>query len=332
MPEGSVPPIENLPEQTPPEAAAPAWESARLPFEALGRTGRCRWWSFALAVPSAIAVYVTFLMIAGFAVMSVMPSAELRYAMSLVGTVSDWSAVSGRHALIAFAEMMTIIAALIPALWLTVRLVHGRSWRTLVTGRDRFDMRAFLVSFGIATGLMAAAHAATQLILGGYAYVLDIERYLLFLPLVLLLVPAQVLAEEALFRGYLVQLVGCLTRRRTVVVVAPAAIFAAAHFTNAEVSKGGLWVVAYFAVISLYLTWLAVRGNGLEYAIGFHLATNLFALSVVTSSVAVYPTPTIFFVREASLSAGVPTVAVLCAMHYWLLFGRGHGSSPIQTS
>lgn len=341
MPDGSVTPPETLPEEASPEAPTPRPQGSPVPFEALGRTGRCQWWRFALAVPSLIAVYALVVLIAvlaaGLALMPIMPFAELRQAISLAGAMSDWSPVSDRDALIAFAAMMITVAALLPALWVTVRVVHGRKWRTLVTGRAKFDTRAFLASFGVAAGLMAVAHAATHLVLGGgYAYVLDIGRYLLFLPLVLLLVPAQVLAEEVLFRGYLVQLVGRFTRHRAIVVVAPAAIFTTAHFANAEVSAGGLWVIAYFGVTSLYLTWLTVRGNGLEYPFGFHLATNLFALSVVTSGVTAYPTPTIFFVHQAGLSAGLPTVAVLCAAHYWLLFGRTRGRSrnpqPLQKS
>lgn len=341
MPDGSVTPPETLPEQRSPAKPTRTPQGSPLPFDALGRTGRCRWWSFVLAVPSLIAVYALFVSIAvlagGLALMPIMTFGEVRQAISLIGAMSDWSLVSDRDALIAFAATMITVAALLPSLWVTVRVVHGRKWRTLITGREKFDMRTFLASLGVAAGLMAVAHAATHLVLGGgYAYVLDIGRYLLFLPLVLLLVPAQVLAEEVFFRAYLVQLVGRFTRRRAIVVAAPAAIFTAAHFANAEVSAGGLWVIAYFGVMSLYLTWLTVRGNGLEYAFGFHLATNLFALSVVTSGVTAYPTPTIFFVHEASLSAGVPTVVVLCAAHYWLLFGRGRdrgrNPQPLQTT
>ena len=76
-------------------------------------------------------------------------------------------------------------------------------------------------------------------------------------------------AEEAVFRGYLLQQTAAFTRNVWVLIAVNAAVFALAHL---EFDPGAL---AARALAGAAFAWAALRLGGLEFAIGAHVATNL---------------------------------------------------------
>ncbi|MBA4607413.1 CPBP family intramembrane metalloprotease [Aeromicrobium sp. Marseille-Q0843] len=93
-------------------------------------------------------------------------------------------------------------------------------------------------------------------------------RALAALAVVLLVVPFQAAAEEYVFRGGLMQLIGSWTRWTAVPVVATSLLFAAGHLY----SFWGLVSVFAFGVIAAVLT---IRTGGLEAAVALHVANNI---------------------------------------------------------
>lgn len=88
------------------------------------------------------------------------------------------------------------------------------------------------------------------------------------LVVVVLVVPFQAAAEEYVFRGGLLQLVGSWTRWAVVPVVLTSLLFAAGHVYNVW----GLVSVFLFGVVAAVMT---IRTGGLEAAIGLHIANNV---------------------------------------------------------
>lgn len=76
-------------------------------------------------------------------------------------------------------------------------------------------------------------------------------------------------AEEAVFRGYLLQQTAAFTRNTWVLIGVNAAIFALAHL---EFDPAALVARALAGAV---FAWAALRLGGLEFAIGAHVATNL---------------------------------------------------------
>lgn len=93
-------------------------------------------------------------------------------------------------------------------------------------------------------------------------------RAVLSIVVVLLVVPFQAAAEEYVFRGGLLQLIGSWTRWAVIPVLATSLIFAAGHLYD----FWGLVSVFAFGVIAAVLT---IRTGGLEAAIGLHVANNV---------------------------------------------------------
>ena len=88
---------------------------------------------------------------------------------------------------------------------------------------------------------------------------------------------------------------------------------------NEDVEIYGIWAVIDFALMALYFTFLAIRGNGLEHVIGLHLANNLFAFLVVGNPKVWYPVPTIL-IAERDYPLGLITTIIILSLHYWIIF------------
>lgn len=88
------------------------------------------------------------------------------------------------------------------------------------------------------------------------------------LAVVLLAVPFQAAAEEYVFRGGLLQLVGSWTRWAAIPVVLTSLLFAAGHLYD----FWGLVSVFLFGVVAAVMT---IRTGGLEAAIALHIANNV---------------------------------------------------------
>ncbi|MEV1044390.1 type II CAAX endopeptidase family protein [Streptomyces sp. NPDC049916] len=94
------------------------------------------------------------------------------------------------------------------------------------------------------------------------------------LAVVLALVPFQAAAEEYLFRGWLVQVIGRFARSPWPAVVLASLLFALAHGFG-EVT--GFVLLLYSA---LWWGWLVIRTGGLEAVIVVHVANNVLALGL----------------------------------------------------
>lgn len=129
----------------------------------------------------------------------------------------------------------------------------------------------FGLGFAVTFGLYALAEPSEF-----SAPVID-RTAITMLILVLLLVPLQSTAEEYVFRGYLMQLIGQWLKNPVWAILLPVPLFALAHLYNIW----GLLDVAVFGVGAAILVW---RTGGLEAAIAAHVANNvlLFILSSIT--------------------------------------------------
>lgn len=169
------------------------------------------------------------------------------------------------------------IVLLLPCVLLSVAVVWRRHVGYLhsVVGHLRWGwlgwctVLAFAV-VGAALGLSIVLAAASGESLGFDA---PGVRALLVLLVVLLVVPFQAAAEEYLFRGALLQLIGSWTRFGAVPVIATSLVFAAGHLYD----FWGLVSVFLFGVVAALIT---IRTGGLEAAVALHVANNMVLLTL----------------------------------------------------
>lgn len=161
------------------------------------------------------------------------------------------------------------------AVMLAARYVFGRPMTTWLTAAPQFRWRLMLT--GAALTVMGVAvlmlldglvrHGDFDLPIFDPTASLGLKGFYAAAVVIGLFVAAT--AEEAVFRGYLLQQTAAFTRNTWVLIGVNAAVFAVAHleFDPAALTARALAGAAF--------AWAALRLGGLEFAIGAHVATNL---------------------------------------------------------
>lgn len=162
-----------------------------------------------------------------------------------------------------------IIALMIPALAIAVRVVEGVRLGALSSNEGHLRRGLVLRALGLAVLTMSPSIALSihDAAAGGIASA-QLSAGAVLLPLILLLVPIQCAAEEYVFRGFVLRALmgwGMAPVLAMVVAVVP---FTLGHIYG---WKGLLDV----AVFGLCMAWLAVRTGGLEASIALHVVNNL---------------------------------------------------------
>ncbi|AWB90800.1 CPBP family intramembrane glutamic endopeptidase [Aeromicrobium chenweiae] len=199
-------------------------------------------------------------------------------------TVEDWLDATGDLDL-AHLDFFVLdllgLAILTPALLLAVLVVGPRpvGYFSSVAGRLRWGWLArtaaisftvFIVTIGASVAIDAANGEDVDIGTG------DRGHMVLAIVLVLLVVPFQAAAEEYVFRGYVLQLVGSWTRFAAIPVIVSVPIFVAGHAYE-------LWGLVDVGIFGLTAAILVIRTGGLEAAIAAHVANNvvLFVLDAL---------------------------------------------------
>ncbi len=152
---------------------------------------------------------------------------------------------------------------------------------------------------------------------------LSFGTWILILPIALIAIAIQTGAEELLFRGYLQQQLAARFASPVVWAVLPALIFGLLHFDPAS-AGGNVWlVVGSAALFGLMAADLTARSGSIGAAWGFHLANNMFALTVIATQgtltgFALYLTPYDISDTEA-IRALIPVDLGLMVLTWFLI-------------
>ncbi|MDF2562535.1 MAG: family intrarane metalloprotease [Microbacterium sp.] len=252
----------------------------QIPYHRLARLRpRYRWWRMLLTGIVGVALYVAilFLLLVPLVIASLFVPGWGAEMQVLLTTVQYFDL--DRPWL--FLALVLPLILMIPALLLASRIVEGRGVGLLssVTGRLRMGwlgrslllaLAVFVVYFAVVLGWSAVT---------GEAIVADFSHPALgvMVLLVLLLIPFQAAAEEYVFRGYLMQLVGGWLRHPAFAILLPVPLFVLGHGYDVW----GAASVGTFAIVAAWLTW---RTGGLEAAISLHIVNNalIFLLGTVS--------------------------------------------------
>jgi uncharacterized protein len=205
-------------------------------------------------------------------------------------------------------------------LYLWLKWVHHQPMKAITTTRKNIDWKRFGFGFALI--------AITTVLLTGIDYYLHPESFevqlqwgpfLILVILACLMIPLQTSFEEYLFRGYLMQGLGVMTRSRWVPLLLTSVVFGGMHFFNPEVDKMGPILMIYYIGTGLFLGVITLMDEGLELALGFHAGNNLVGALLVTADWTAFQTNSIL--RDISdPSAGVDAVAPVFLIYPLFLF------------
>ena len=182
----------------------------------------------------------------------------------------------------------------VPGIWLVVTKLHELSFKTIVTMRKKVDYNRIIFSF-----LLWGSVVTTFVIIGyfispeNYELNFKLKEFLILSVIAIFLIPVQTTVEELVFRGYLMQGFGGLFNSRLMGLLFTSIIFGGLHLLNPEVEALGYLIMVQYLAYGFVLGIMTLMDEGLELAIGFHAANNLFIVLLLTSSWTVFETESI---------------------------------------
>ncbi len=203
---------------------------------------------------------------------------------------------------------------------IAVKFLHKQSLRSLTTSRKKIDWKRVRFSF-LFWGILSSSMIVLDYYLSPDDYLLNfqLKPFLILAVIALLLVPLQTSFEEYLFRGYLMQGLGTIAKNRWFPLIMTSVVFGLMHYANPEVEKLGNIIMIYYIGTGLFLGIMTLMDEGLELALGFHAANNLFTALLVTADWTAFQTHSIL--RDTSEpSAGVDVLVPVLVIFPIVLF------------
>ena len=170
-------------------------------------------------------------------------------------------------------------------LFFVVKYLHKQTMISIATSRPKLDWKRIWFTFifwGVLTsGLVALDYF--YLSPENYEFNFEMKRFAILIVIAVALVPIQTSLEEYIFRGYLMQGFGTLAKNRWFPLLMTSIIFGGLHIANPEVGKLGYSIMIFYIGTGLFWGIMTLMDEGIELALGFHAANNLFTALLVTT-------------------------------------------------
>ena len=300
--------------EMPPEAPSPA--RSYLDAAQLGRSGAGRYLIGAMLV-------LIYWQLLGGAVAFAIARAFSPAGTDLARIADDLTHPAVFGPLRGFILVNAVHPFLLLGLVFVVAGVHRRPLRTLVTIAPRVSLGRIAQGFAVWFALSVLASGIDVLIAPGtFRFRWDPLVTGTFFLLALALTPLQTTAEELFFRGYLMQGLSLVSRRRWFLAGASGVLFALPHLANPEMRIDPVLLSLTYFAIGVLLALLALRDGRLELAIGAHAANNFFGATIVSFEGSIFTTPSLFFTSRYDPLGSLVGILAMSTIFYAVFFAR----------
>lgn len=190
--------------------------------------------------------------------------------------------------------MLLSFAAGLVGVFFVVRTLHKQTITSLTTARQKIDWGRILFAF-LLWGILSSSFVIADYYMNpeNYQWNFKMAPFLILLLISVVFIPLQTSFEEYLFRGYLMQGIGVISKTRWLPLAITSLIFGLLHIANPEVEKMGYIIMIYYIGTGLFLGIMTLMDDGMELALGFHAANNLFTALLVTADWTAFQTHSI---------------------------------------
>jgi len=164
------------------------------------------------------------------------------------------------------------------------RFIHHKKLILLVNTFNKVKWLKILKGAGLWFGLLGLA-LLIELIIDPTMVKFSLNpSFFVLIILSLVIYSIQASFEEIFFRGYLMQGIGIITRKPVIPLLITSTLFAVGHFFNGSDVISGLGIVLNMFMFGLTLGIITLAENGLETAMGVHIANNIFVTIVINNT------------------------------------------------
>ena len=304
--------------------------------------GKNEWWRYLLAI---ITIFLGWQFLGVIPLFIVAFNASDDLGELIISSESAFGDLGIDSNLYLFVMLLTFVFGLIFLLF-SVKNIHLRSIRSLITSRDKVDWKRIFFGFGLWFLLSLFSLVLDYAVSPEhYVYNFKPEPFLILVVIAFVFMPLQTSFEELLFRGYLMQGIGVWFKNAAVPFLFTAIVFGLMHGFNPEVEKLGYIILVYYIGTGFLFGLVTLMDEGSELALGMHAANNIVASIFVTVNWSAFQTDALFVdISEPSLSVYMfvpvfiiyPLVIIYLSRKYewsdWKhkLFGRIHEPESVN--
>lgn len=202
--------------------------------------------------------------------------------------------------------------------YISSRFIHHKKLVYFINTVSKVNWRRMLKGALIWFIIMWVALILDIIINPGSVKISFNPAFFILLILSLVIYPLQASFEEIFFRGYLLQGLGLITRKPIIPLLLTSITFAIGHFWNSFDATAGMGIVINMFIFGMALGIITLGENGLETAIGVHIANNIFNTAIISTTDVLGNLPSILSVDTGSI--GIPPfmmVLVLLSVIFW---------------
>ena len=204
---------------------------------------------------------------------------------------------------------LLIVPFLFVALFLVIhtKFVHKRTVLSIFSGRENFDWKRVLFSFSLLFSVLSLFLFIQYLSSDSLIFQFDLQKFIPLFFIAIFLLPIQTSCEELLFRSYILQGIKLRTKKNSIAVLISGIMFGAIHIGNPEIAKIGYHIIVYYMLVGVFLALISLFDNGIELALGYHAANNVFAALMITNNWQAFQTDAVFM-DNADPGMGLDTI------------------------
>lgn len=229
---------------------------------------------------------------------------------ALLRSYAPWQAAS--------AVLISFIPLLLAPILLHRFLLRGKV-KELFTRSGRSFAREVRIGALVMLSLILASSIPDFIFNNSdYKWTFDLEKFLPYLVIALLLIPMQTTAEEVFYRGWIQQRLEKGARSIWFVSTIGGLLFALPHLANPEVSGNIALPIIGYGSTGFMLTWVTMRDKSMGLAVGAHAANNLSAGLLVSSIDSALPSASLYVTPEVSWGPAAVVSVLFIPLFIWL--------------
>lgn len=198
-------------------------------------------------------------------------------------------------------ELVTFFSLLFPFLFfffgiiLISKFAHQINLKDFTTSRKSIRYSRIFFSFGLWSLLSVAFFILDYYLFpDDYIWNFNAEKFFPLLIISFCLIPFQAGFEEYFFRSYLMQGAINVVKKRWFALLFSSVFFGLAHIANPEIQKLGYGILTFYIFSGFILGVITILDEGIELALGFHIANNIMAALLVSADWMVFQVPSLF--------------------------------------
>jgi len=206
--------------------------------------------------------------------------------------------------------------------YLCIRFIHKKKFLSLINTGKNIKWNRILKGAGLWAGIMVIFTLMSLMFQdSNLSLNFNPGSFLLLLILSLLVFPIQASFEEIFFRGYLMQAIGLITKKPVVPLILTSLIFGVIHFFNGTNVTTSITIVFSATILGLMLGIIVLGENGLETAMGAHIANNMYVAVVFnTSDSGLGGLPSLITTETTDPLSGIPWLILMASVMIIILF------------